>query len=717
MRRLPLVVVLVASAAALAAPLSAQTGWKPVLAGAAAENITPFTVRGYSAPHPDAKRWVSNPDGLPGRLWDTFPDGPAETWGQVTRTGLWGEVYSDENGNGRWDHGERWIDDPLNTRYDPSSAGKYDGVFLAGFGSDRPALGAIDPIWARALFLEDRKTGQGFAHVVVDLIGWFSDRNDRILSLAREYYARAGASRPFPVDHLVVSHTHNHEGPDVHVGLWGPGDPAAGAPVLDGTYPRYERYIEHKIGQAVARAAVEAVAARFRFGTIGPETTFRTPSGAVETLEGMMSRNSCRTPWVFDDELRIMQAVRADDGRTIGTLVNWGAHVESLEDENHQISSDFPHAVRRTIERELGGVTLYAPAAQGAAEIIGDSCRSAFTRKTYDGTAYTTPDGGFAYGPARTYAIGRVVGAAALEALADAPPARSASMEFLEPAVMYVPVNNMALVALVAAGVIDKPSYIGNAGRDDPATVEVGAGTIVTDAAGVDAAPPTGLDGRTTVYAWRLGPATFVTSPGELFPEMYWGLSEHNRRVDGDGRPHFDTVDTNPAYLECSARPFDYDTPGADTGRPFEPGIREAQERRWPQARYHFLLGYTPDLLGYIVPGSDFAWYAAPGAEGHGLGTLVGEAPDPCRGIDIDHGRPGIRYGSHYQETNSAGSMLAPAYACTVWEQFGLDPATSAEGGEACERWEDWKNGVVTHVGVDPTAPRYGDQRDLVRHH
>src|SRR5262245_46823293 len=67
--------------------------------------------------------------------------------GPITPSGVWGEQFTDTNGNSRWDTGERFVDDPINTQIDPGSARKYDGIFLAGFGSDRIAKGCHDDIW------------------------------------------------------------------------------------------------------------------------------------------------------------------------------------------------------------------------------------------------------------------------------------------------------------------------------------------------------------------------------------------------------------------------------------------------------------------------------------------------------------------------------------------------------------------------------------------
>jgi hypothetical protein len=699
--------------AGLASPPVVRPRTRGVVAGAAKHNITPFTVvPGVTdAVSPLSGRAASNRDGAPGGLWDTLEPEPGfSSSGQILPTGVWGEAFTDQNGNGRYDLGEPHVDDPVNTRLDPDSAGKWDGVYLAGFGSGRAAIGAFDPLWARALYVRDRASGFAYAHVTIDFIGYFSDWNDRIVGLAR-------AMDPgLALDHLIVSHTHNHEGPDM-VGLWGPDTP------IDGTYPKYERYVEVKIAQALVDAARAARPATFRHGSILPGKKFRTLAGNLEDLAGMQTRNSCRTPWIFDDEMRAAQ-FRDTRGRTIATIVNWGTHVESLEDNNYFVSSDYAHSTRQTVEAAFGGIALFMNGAQGVVEIIGDSCLRRWQRDRFDGRRFPVDKNGEPLvfqrmeadplGPRRrTYAIGRVFGNAAVAALRGVPVDRSAtSIAGFTHRVLFVPVNNQGLSALSLAGVIDKPAYIAgmNVAQD-----ALAAGGIFRGGLG-------GVDARTELFAWRLGRASFVTAPGELAPELFWGLRDHHRGLATGRKNHFDYVRPNPAALACARRPFSYEgEPGANTGRPFEPGVRLAAARKFKTPRV-FLLGYTPDLLGYIVPGYDFAWFAAPPAHGVGLGAVHGaigldEAIDPCSELPPDLAFPEAHYRSHYQETNSAGSMLAPAYACTVWEMLGLDPATSPEGGEACEEWHAWRNAAVIHIEVEPTICDQTSETDCVRHY
>ena len=130
----------------------------------------------------------------------------------------------------------------------------------------------------------------------------------------------------------------------------------------------------------------------------------------------------------------------------------------------------------------------------------------------------------------------------------------------------------------------------------------------------------------------RWGRAKNHIAPGELFPEVFYGV-ERNRRSD------------------C---------PEASTGRPYEPSVRDRMTKR-----YRFVMGLCPDELGYLVPGYDFL---PPNVDSAGL--AIHQAEDAC----VTKGGP-----SHYHETNSASSNLAAAWACAAaWLLEGRVPDTAS---------------------------------------
>ncbi|HMO35760.1 MAG TPA: hypothetical protein PKA06_06945, partial [Gemmatales bacterium] len=106
-------------------------------------------------------------------------------------------------------------------------------VYIAGFGQNRIADGIQDPLFARAVVLSDGTSK--IALVSLDIVGFFYPHAMRV----RE--ALPGFA------HVVVSSTHNHEGPDT-MGLWGPN------PFKNGIDPAYLKRVEEQSIAAVKEA-------------------------------------------------------------------------------------------------------------------------------------------------------------------------------------------------------------------------------------------------------------------------------------------------------------------------------------------------------------------------------------------------------------------------------------------------------------------------------
>lgn len=569
---------------------------------------------------------------------------PPQEWKQFftphPKTKVWGEPYTDTNGNDCYDaphfsdvpapndpnfegQPEPHVDQPWNsagdayekgafsvdgvTIYgDPQSAGKWDGVWAnAGFGS-KCTLGAHDDTWARAVVVEEGDSA--VAMVSLDVVGLF---NIEVQRARRELAIRYP---DIPIDELVVSSTHTHEGVDT-MGYWGQ---ALG---IDGKFPAYNAFLRSQLIDAVAAAyeAREDAYARF-----------------AQTEFTLGIRDS-RPPHRIDPYLLTAQFVAEDDGATIGTLVNWSNHPEAQGSSNQLVSSDFPHGVRQELEAALGGTSVY----------FSGSVGGLMTPLGVD-----IPPYGSSVSWERTYELGRLVAEEAKTALANAPlePIEDLVHERRE---FYMQADNTALNGLNAAGVFDIPTYVGanSYGLDGHAE-----GTYVGR---------TGEQFKTEMVAVRVGPALFLTVPGELFPELELG---------GYGRP---------------------DCPAADTGRPYEPVIGEQFD-----AEYEFILGLGQDELGYIVPGYDF-WLrhvddGPVGSDGNyegilALGAL--EEDDPCGE-------------GHYEETVSGSSTMAPWVACVAAELGNAveDPWALSEvdgsGYEACSQ----ANTHINPYGLNPEA-------------
>jgi neutral/alkaline ceramidase-like enzyme len=517
------------------------------------------------------------------------PFGPNQDWdGTITESGVWGERFTDTNHNGRWDSGEPFEDDPGNDILDPSSKGKYDGIFLAGFGSNRLATGKHDDLWARAIVLE--YGAARLAIVSVDLIGYYSKAN---------YYGLAEIKKQvdskFSIDDILLASTHNHEAPDT-IGAWGPGA------LNDGKYPKYLRFVDRQIARSINKAAASTAPAIMKLARTDPQ--------ASPSIAGMQTRTRGRPPDFFDQELRVMQFLE-DSGRAsqrvIATVINWNTHPESMESANTLITSDFPHAVREAVEKKYGGMALYISGDIGAVEIIGDSNNKLTDRVQFDGKDYPLkpnskrPD----YTFERTEAIGRDVAKAVFDALSRGE-SNSMSGISVKKATLKATMDNVGYLFLASKGVLD---------------------TIPIPAAGKQP------ELESTVYAITIGDAQIITVPGELFPEVFYGVEKYRR---GD----------------CAE---------ADTKRPPELNVRDQMT-----GKYKFVFGLCPDEFGYIVPGYDFL---APSPD---VTRGLRQAPDPCKSRGVP---------DHYHETNSASSQLAAKWACVAARLLDA----KAPGLGACE--------------------------------
>ncbi len=509
------------------------------------------------------------------------PFGKNADWdGTTTDSGVWGEKFTDSNKNSRWDAGEPFEDDEGNNALDAGSKGKYDGIFLAGFGDNRLATGKADDLWARAVVLESGATR--IAIVSVDVIGYYSKM---------AYYGleeiKKMLSPKLGIAEILLTATHNHEAPDT-IGAWGTHG------FSDGKYPKYLRFIDRQIAKAVTQAASATQPAKMKLG--------RTDPAESPSIAGMQTRTHGRPPKFFDEELRVIQFVATQGkmrDKTISTIVQWNTHPESMEDKNTLITSDFPHAVRETVEKKYGGTCLYISGDIGAAEIIGDSNTKNNDRINFDGRDFPLKETNNrpAYTIERTYAIGRDIAKAAITAIEKGEWSAAGKID-LQKAELRVPMDNKGYVILQDKGVLD-------------------------NAAGWK-------EVQTWIYLITMGDAQMITTPGELFPEVFYGVEKYGRK----------------------------DCPEANTGRPLEPGVRDRMTKK-----YKFVLGLCPDEFGYIVPGYDFL------PPSFGLKGLQ-EAPDPCKQNKVPN---------HYHETNAASSQLAAAWACLAAQLLdGKMPDTAA---------------------------------------
>ncbi len=210
---------------------------------------------------------------------------------------------------------------------------------------------------------------------------------------------------------------------------------------------------------------------------------------ATTTEVPRISKNS-RVPQILDTELGVMQMVSAADNKPVATLVNYACHPEILD--TRQITADFPHWLYDTVENNGGGVCLYFNGAQGGM-ITAD----------FD---ETTAPKGQNWQAAET--IGTRLGRRVLEIIANAETVPDPAIQ-TQQRVFTVPLENARFQALISLNV-----FPGDMVKNNLLETEVNRITI--------------------------GPAEFLTLPGEVLPNIGLYLKHAMRTADGGkNKPKF----------------------------------------------------------------------------------------------------------------------------------------------------------------------------------
>ena len=414
---------------------------------------------------------------------------------------------------------DSWIDKNQNFQFneadgdtynDVKGNGKFDAVWMAGFQNKRPAQGVHDDLWARTMILDDGKTR--LALVAIDVIGFGADD---VIDVRKSIPSEWGIS------YSVITSTHTHQGPDL-IGMWGESDYSSGV------NPVYTRFVKDKILESIQQAVKKIRPAKITF---------------AQDLEGPKNLVSdLRDPKVFDYGLRILHATDAKTDSTLGTLIAWANHPETLEDKNLLISSDFPHYVRDAFEHGVsrgdsvihqgkGGVSIYVNGAIGGMMTTWSELgiTDLFTNKIYLQASFSKAE-----------AQGQQLALLAFRAIENSSTHLSESSIQLKAKTFNLPLDNKLYRLAASLGIFTR-----------------------------------GLSGwwkiRTEICAWRLGPATFIHEPGELYPEIANGGIE------------------SPEGQDFAINPLE-----VPSLRALTPG------------EFKFVVGLSNDMIGYIIPKSQW---------------------------------------------------------------------------------------------------------------
>ena len=487
----------------------------------------------------------------PGDLGCEDADGPLQAGAAaVSITPQCFETWSDLDGDRRYKVSKDEYEDCGCDRlcagdpgYPGPDEGEGDGSFLAmwmgGFSVGHPAQGVHDELWARSLVMERGSTR--IALVSVDLVGFFNEDVTKV----RE----ALEAEDLQVDHLLISATHTHEGPDT-MGLWGKAIGKSG----------YQEFYLEQVREGITESVRQAVGelrpvGEAKLGAVRASDYH--PDGIANVIR------DTRDPVVIPQEVGSLW-LKDQDGETIATVVHWACHPETLGDDNLLISSDFVDSLRQTVEQGsnweayqsegLGGVAIYMQGMVG-----GMMTTLRMDVETPDGDIHS--DAGFP----KTEAVGTLLGEMAVEAAQGGEVLDPDALLSVRAQGVKLPVVNTAFTALFLIGTLPRTLY------------------------DYDPAQPANSDNRpmvlTEINLIRLGPLSMLTMPGEILPEAVLG------GYDGSltGTPLYDLVQAdnpNPPALDLAPLPpyLVEEIPGT---------------QRW-------VIGLGNDELGYIIPSYNF---------------------------------------------------------------------------------------------------------------
>jgi hypothetical protein len=415
------------------------------------------------------------------------------------------DTWNDANGDAKYK------EEDGDTYNDLNNNGKFDPVWVAGFSNCKPANGIHDDVWARTMVIDDGQTRM--AMVVLDAVGFlYSDVVD----------IRKAIPKELGLDYTLISSTHTHESNDL-IGIWGP------SPLESGVDPVHLKYVKNQVLKSVTEAVQALRPAKLKFGA------------ELSGKDSLLIKDT-RKPIVKATGVLTMQAIDLETNKTLGTIVNWANHPETLWSKNLMISSDFPHYIRESMENGIyhegdtihpgyGGISLFFNGAVGG--LMAPHPSLAFLDPIRD---TTLKEPSFE----KTRTLGEQIALLAFSALEQSDTLTRVRPISLQAKSLLLPLDNKVFRLASAIGLLKSGL-------------------------------PELFKMRSEVAAFQFGPAGFLSIPGEIYPEIIYGGVEAPPGRDFDIQP-----------IEVP---------------PLEQKMAHA---------YKFYIGLSNDEIGYIIPKSEW---------------------------------------------------------------------------------------------------------------
>jgi hypothetical protein len=402
---------------------------------------------------------------------------------------------------------DTWNDLDNNARFEPKKGDTFN---------DNNNNGEFDAIWIAGF--HNRRAANGVHDSLWARTMIIDDGSSRIAMVSLDAIGffndqvidvRKRLPAELGIDYCMIASTHVHEAPDL-MGIWGESEFKSGV---------NKEYMELVISQTV-KSVEQAVR------NLEPVTLHF----SKDEKSALPLVKDTRKPEVHDAGMYIIQAKKTD-GTTKGTLISWADHPETLWSKNLLLTSDFPHYFRKGVEERVGGTCVYLNGAIGG--LI----------TTHPSISVKDPVSGkeiFEASYEKAEAQGESLANIAANAILNSKDSISEGAIKLQAKTFTLPFENTMFRIAGIVGILDRGM--------------VGGWSV-----------------RTEMAAFKIGPASFITIPGEIYPEIINGGI-----IAPEGR--------------------DYEI------QPVEiPAIRTKM-----QGEYKFVFGLANDEVGYIIPKSEW---------------------------------------------------------------------------------------------------------------
>jgi len=212
-------------------------------------------------------------------------------------------------------------------------------VPMWGYGArhDLLSTGTIDPLYAAAVVIE---AGESNKIAIVGLDLGRSPAERSLQAIRARIKAESG------IEYSLIAGSHTHSGPVLELS----DEEGKGRGKFDATL-RYYKRMEDGIVSAIRMANSNLAPAKMAAGSV--------------PLNGF-NRNR-QTKFLPKPSDRDLSVLRFDDrsGKPIAVIVNFAAHPTLMDGSVLKFSADYVGAMKATVEKEIGGVTVFMQGAAG----------------------------------------------------------------------------------------------------------------------------------------------------------------------------------------------------------------------------------------------------------------------------------------------------------------------------------------------------------------